>query len=385
MKTKIIIMLIALFSVGGVDASAQKWLKVLGGIADAVLGDDSSSNSSTSSSSSSSSSRSSKSKKKSSTNASQDISVTLTDAVRYGTECVRVGFVMENTSKENHQVIIKATSVTYGGKEYYPVTINSGVNDFEFAYKSELEHLITFATQRIPAGAKVNGYFYFTGVPNNITSFEKISFKAYFQSSSDGGYSFPIDNAVGAEIETKTLPGMAISDYKPSNIDGCYCENPDFDLVVNGLQRSGTTVTLSFTITNKSGRIIDMHFSDWVAYDENGTTFKTPSSPMRGLDMKMWNKKLWGSDIFKFVPGASAPFDLMITDVPQSVKNFSLMRIPLIEQGRFGSDIFANPYIIIKNMNITAAPVSSTVTPRTTARKTTVKRTSTTYRKKTRR
>ena len=81
MKAKFIIVLLALLTCGGVqDVSAQKWLKALGGIADAVLGDDSSSNSS----SSSSSSRSRKSSSASSS-AKRKINVTLTDAVRYGT------------------------------------------------------------------------------------------------------------------------------------------------------------------------------------------------------------------------------------------------------------------------------------------------------------
>ena len=82
MKAKFIIVLLALLTCGGVqDVSAQKWLKALGSIADAVLGDDSSSNSS-SSSSSSSSSRSRKSSSASSS-AIRKINVTLTDAVRY--------------------------------------------------------------------------------------------------------------------------------------------------------------------------------------------------------------------------------------------------------------------------------------------------------------
>lgn len=112
MKAKFIIVLLALLTCGGVqDVSAQKWLKALGSIADAVLGDESSSNSSSSSSSSRSSSKSRKSSSASSS-AMKKINVTLTDAVRYGTQCVRVGFLMENTSTDNLNVILKATRAT---------------------------------------------------------------------------------------------------------------------------------------------------------------------------------------------------------------------------------------------------------------------------------
>ena len=216
-------------------------------------------------------------------------------------------------------------------------------------------------------------------MPNEITSFESLAFKAYFQSSTDGGYSFPIDNAVDATIETKMLPGMEISGYKASDKENCVCTNPDIELSVKSLQRSGTTVTLTFTITNKSGKVQKYNFGEWSAYDENGTTYKTPDSPMRGLDISMGNEKLWGSNIMKFVPDASATYKLNITDVPQSIKSFSLIRLLLITSDKSGlSDKFATPYIIIRNMDITAAPA-------TPAKKTTATRTSSTYRKKTRR
>ena len=384
MKRNIIIILTSLLLFGvSQDASAQKWLKTLGSIADAVLGDDNNSISSSSSSSSSSrsSSKKSKNKAKSASSASKHINVTLTEAVRYGQGCVRVGFVMENTSQENHQVIVKDTRITYGGNEYYPAAANIGQYGFEFLQSSFLDtpHLITYAFQRIPAGAKVKGYFYFTGVPDEITSFESLAFKAYFQSSTDGGYSFPIDNAVDATIETKMLPGMEISGYKTSDKENCVCTNPDIELSVKSLQRSGTTVTLTFTITNKSGKIQKYNFSEWSAYDENGTTYKTSGSPMRGLDMSMGNEKLWSSNIMKFVPDASATYKLNITDVPQSIKSFSLIRILFRTSDKTGTtDHFAKTSITIRNMDITAAPAAP-------AKKTTTTRTSSTYRKKTRR
>lgn len=384
MKRNFIIILTSLLLFGvSQDASAQKWLKTLGSIADAVLGDNnnSSSSSRSSSSSSRSSSKKSKSKAKSASSASKHINVTLTEAVRYGQGCVRVGFVMENTSQESHQVIVKDTRITYGGQEYFPAVANVGQYGFEFLQSSTLDvpHLITYAFQRIPAGAKAKGYFYFTGVPDEITSFENIAFKAYFQSSTDGGYSFPIDNAVDATIETKMLPGMEISGYKASDRDNCVCTNPDIELSVKSLQRSGTTVTLSFTITNISGKIQKYKFGAWSAYDENGTNYKAPSAPVRGLDMSMGSEKLWSSNIMKFVPDASATYKLNITDVPQSVKSISLMRIPIYVSDKSGcSDNFANPYIVIRNMDITAAPAAP-------AKKTTTSRTSSTYRKKTRR
>lgn len=375
MKAKFIIVLLALLTCGGVqDVSAQKWLKALGSIADAVLGDDSSSNSSSSSSSSRSSSKSRKSSSASSS-AMKKINVTLTDAVRYGTQCVRVGFLMENTSTDNLNVILKATRATWGGNEYYPNATLVGNCGFDYLMSTDYEMHITYASHRIPAGAKVKGYFYFCGATEDVTYIDKIAFKAYFQSSSDNGYSFDRDNAVGEEIETKMLPGIAIKDYTPSNINDCYCTNPDVRLTVNSLQRSGTTVTLSYTITN-TGKILNCFFDDWSAYDENGTAYNAPTAPVRGLDITMNSKLLWSSSILKFAPGASATFKLKITDVPQSVKSFSLIRIPFKVHGCYpslpGTDNFAKPYIILRNVNITAAPSSQSTT-----------RTTTTYRKKT--
>lgn len=97
---RFIVLATALFTLGfAQEVYAQKWLKKLGKVANAILNGSESSTSSNTSEKTTTSNASSFSHSKSSQTATAPIQVSVTDACRYGSNSVRVGFVMKNLSQ----------------------------------------------------------------------------------------------------------------------------------------------------------------------------------------------------------------------------------------------------------------------------------------------
>ena len=342
----------------GVQPARAQFFKKLVKAAGQVL--DAASSESDSSKSSSKSSKSSKGSK--SGGVSSLVNVTMVEAARYGNS-VRVGFVVDNPTADKLKVVINGAGLVSGGSEYELSAAQWG--SWGLMYSS-----MTYGSEYVPDKAKIKGYLFFKDVPSEVTTIDRLKLYASYGKSSDGGYSFddPFDEA------TKTIPGMAIEPYRACTPEGSYSTFPEFTAKVNSVYRSGTTVTVTFTVAN-ANKISRVNFDDWVAYDENGTSYK----PGYGSLFKCGKEDVWSTNNLKFGYNASATFSFQIKDVPASVLGFSMIRIPLKDvdiDNNIGSSMFNN-MLVFRNLTITAAPKTTTArsTTSTSARRTTATRT----------
>lgn len=288
-----------------------------------------------------------------------DVNVSLTSADRYGTKGVRVGFVMQNAGAEDVLVVFQTPTAKFGGmSELDAAAINCGIKGYTVlpSYSA--------CSQRVPAGTKVKGYFYFTGIPDNVKTLERLAFRAVYYPN----YVVP---DFDGPVVVKNISGISINDYKTSNTSGCYVQNPDVTLKFNSLQRSGSTVKLKFTLTNGTG-INTFSFNDWKAYDESGVEYQ-PQGLSLNMTMENYRDQIYSeaTTLIKMAPFSSTTFTLEISNVPQGVQSFSMIRIPIYEcsstisgslLGNSDADKFAKSHIILRNLTITKAPVSTTKT-----------------------
>lgn len=351
-------LLVLTFNVQNAQAQFfKKLVKAAGEVLDAA--------SSISDSSNSSSKKSSSSSKKGKSKTSQaynSVDVSLIDAVRFGNS-VRVGFVVKNTCSDPYEVVLNGASFVCGGHSYDLSAAYWGC--YGLMYSS-----LTYGSEYLPSNAQIKGYMFVKDIPDEVTTIDKVNFYANFNASSGDGYSFDIDNG----SECKTLSGIAIDPYKAGTPEGSYSTYPDLMPDVISFQRSGTTVSLTFSLSN-TNKVSRISFDDWVAYDENGTSYEAPMGPL----FKCNGEEVWGSNSVKFTQNSSAIFTMQIRNVPASVSNFSMIRIPLQDvslDNSIGNSSIFNNMIVFRNLKITEAPKTTTVKRTTTpANRTTSTRT----------
>lgn len=348
---RFIVLATALFTLGfAQEVYAQKWLKKLGKVANAILNGSESSTSSNTSEKTTTSNASSFSHSKSSQTATAPIQVSVTDACRYGSNSVRVGFVMKNLSQTDLMPYVKASTAQFAGMSNK--VQSSYISVVTDDYWSLVDYLSTTDIPTcLPAGGLLKGYMIFSELPKNVNKLEQLNLNFINPTSKDGGVTFE-DKIFNPQV-TSAL-GVTIKPFDKADANGSLCTYPDFSLKVNSLHRSGTKVTLSFTLTN-NGPITYFSFGEWLAYDEDGNTYK-----QQGLSLDMSTQginTMYSSQLFKFMTNASRTFTLTINKVPTSVNTFSLIRIPIgkkeMKQFNYDGNIYTE--LSIRNAKLTSA------------------------------
>lgn len=291
---------LAIVLAGNTCAYGQSFLKKLGKALDKVAAATAPANSSSSSNAATAGSK---------FGTIPNVSLTLKSCVRWGTD-VRVVFQMTNNNSSDLQFVINRTgdpgpfgecvAVAEGGKMFECDPERFGTEE---CYHGS-------ALVSLPAGVPVNGVLLVSGVPESVTSFQRLEIGGFWRKSDikNEGYVYSCRQAI------------PITTVKNTNKDNVKCPLPNINVNFLGIKRAGANAVATYTLTAQQEMQLG-EVNKGLAYDTEGNSYDfnityagKPASYSLGL------------------PGGVPVKGVMtIYKVPQSIKQFSLLRMQLAD------------------------------------------------------
>lgn len=304
MKRRFVFVLAAMLTFGGVqDAAAQKWLKTLGKVADAVLGDGNSSSSSSSS-------------KTTASGRIPNVDFKVTKCQYWGND-VRISFVVTNTTSADLEVTFSSDSP----KETYAFDgDNNKYRPFFFVGDAYPVASTTFAT--LPSNVPVKGFVTIEKVPKGCQTIKNVRF---IGRSGNQNYVY-------------TIGSQTVTYVKNTNADNIFSSMPKVSFDLNSCTRDGNDVVIDGTMTNTSSMDSDEIFREGsTVYDSEGNKYGVQST----FGGKEWNS----FSSVKLMSGVPVRTQFRIKNVPASINLFSLIKLEY-RAGSYGY------YIELRNQKV---------------------------------